>query len=121
MCPPASPPSAGKGSLVQRELSPRGRLRDCPRLLDTLGIISAPFPAHFFATAPQTLRCAPLARVVAETFDSRVGGGLRPAPQGKASFCTNTRWFGTLPHRVGADLCVRPATPLRGTHPGAAT
>ena len=52
------------------------------------------------ATAPQTLRCAPLARVVVETFDSRVGGGLRPAPQGKASFPANSRWFPNTPHRV---------------------
>ena len=51
-------------------------------------------------------------------FHSSVGGGLRPAPLEKAPFPANSRWFGTLPHRVGADLCVRPDTPLRGTRHG---
>ena len=39
-------------------------------------------------------------------------------PAGMVRFCANSRWFGTLPHRVGADLCVRPDTPLRGTRHG---
>ena len=38
--------SVPKGSLVQRELSPGGRLRDCPRLMTPFGMISALFPSH---------------------------------------------------------------------------
>ena len=30
----------------QQELSTKGRLRDCPRLLDTLGMLSAAMPSH---------------------------------------------------------------------------
>ena len=48
-----------------------------------------------------------------------VGGGLRPAPLGKASFQGNFRWFRNASgNRVGADLCVRPDTPLRGPRHG---
>ena len=48
-----------------------------------------------------------------------VGSGLRPAPLGKASFQGNFRWFRNASgNRVGADLCVRPDTPLRGTRHG---
>ena len=40
-----------QGSLVQRELSAKGRLRDCPRSLDTLGMISAAIPTQFLSSA----------------------------------------------------------------------
>ena len=42
-------------------------------------------------------------------------------PVGKVRFRANFRWFGTLPHRVGADLCVRPETPPPRTRPRADT
>ena len=39
-------------------------------------------------------------------FHSPVGGGLRPAPPGKASFRANSRWFGTpSPPRRGGPMC----------------
>ena len=48
-----------------------------------------------------------------------VGGGLRPAPLEEVPSCANSRWFrNTTPYRVGADLCVRPDTPLRGPRHG---
>ena len=87
-----------QGSLVQRELSrPKAVTEGLPEADGPFGddLYSDFYPS--LATASQTLRCAPLARVVAETFDSRVGGGLRPAPQGKASFPANSRWFPNTP------------------------
>ena len=60
-------------------------------------------------------------------FPPPVGGGLRPAPLGKASFHANFCWFPNVSnHRVGADLCVRPlplfARPVHGpTHRSAPT
>jgi len=52
-------------------------------------------------------------------FHSSVGGGLRPAPLGKASFQGNFRWFRNPSHCVGADLCVRAVGGSReGTYPG---
>ena len=61
------------------------------------------------------------------SFPPPVGGGLRPAPLGKASFHANFCWFPNVSnHRVGADLCVRPlplfARPVHGpTHRSAPT
>ena len=48
-----------------------------------------------------------------------VGGGLRPAPPGKAPLHANSRCFlNASPHCVGADSCVRPRTPPRRTLSG---
>ena len=64
---------------MQRELSPRGRLRDCPRLLDTFGGDLCRTLHPSLVTAAQTLRCAPLARVVAAAPPFRRGRcGHRP-------------------------------------------
>ena len=52
---------------------------------------------------------------------SPVGGGLRPAPLGKVRLRTNFPLLPKrLPHRVGADLCVRPDSrdPSTGRHIG---
>ena len=74
MCPPALPSPAGQGSLVQRP-----RLRDRPRLMDAFGGISTAIPTHLLRPLAQTLRCAPLARVVAAAPPFRRGRcGHRP-------------------------------------------
>ena len=100
MCPPASPPSAGKGSLVQRELSPGGRLRDCPRLLNTFGMLSAACPTHPLRPLAQTLRPAPLARAVEGASLSSRRGRCPHRP---------VAWHPGRP--VGAGLCPRPLLP----------
>ena len=127
MCPPALPSPIGQGSLVQRELSPGGRLRDCPRLLDTSGMLSAACPTHPLRPLAQMLRPAPLARAVdGASLSSRrgrcphrpvawhpgrtVGAGLRPRP-----LLPGLREVSI--ESVGADPCVGPDTFLPGTRP----
>ena len=90
----------GQGSLVQRELSPGGRLRDCPRLLDTSGMLSAACPTHPLRPLAQMLRPAPLARAVDGASLSSRRGRCPHRP---------VAWH---PGRtVGAGLCPRPLLP----------
>ena len=131
MCPPALPSPIGQGSLVQRELSPGGRLRDCPRLLDTSGMLSAACPTHPLRPLAQMLRPAPLARAVdGASLSSRrgrcphrpvawhpgrtVGAGLRPRP-----LLPGLREVSI--ESVGADPCVGPDTLPLGTRSRADT
>ena len=50
-----------------------------------------------------------------------VGGGLRPAPLARPRFARQFPLVSERPHRVGADLCVRPDTLPHGTRARADT
>ena len=101
MCPPAfSSPAGQRLPCAKGAVAAMPRLRDCPRLLDTSGMLSAACPTHPLRPLAQMLRPAPLARAVDGASLSSRRGRCPHRP---------VAWH---PGRtVGAGLCPRPLLP----------